>query len=73
MDWIFFIDEALGPKAPPLAVVHWEDLERDMGAQLRPVEGDYPVRYQPKGFPSPEQLARWKKDASAVDTPPPPP
>lgn len=73
VDRIFFMDEALGPKAPPVAVVRWEAVERDMGAQLVPVEGDYPERYRPQGFPSPEQIARWKKDPSAWDMPPPPP
>ncbi|WP_044180632.1 hypothetical protein [Hyalangium minutum] len=73
VDRIFFMDEALGPKAPPVAVVRWEAVKRDMGAQLVPVEGDYPERYRPQGFPSPEQIARWKKDPSAWDMPPPPP
>lgn len=72
-DRIFFMDSELGPEAPPVAVVRWEAVERDMGAQLLPMEGDYPVRYRPQGFPSPEQLARWKKDPSAMDVPSPPP
>ncbi|HYH99607.1 hypothetical protein [Hyalangium sp.] len=71
VDRIFFMDSELGPEAPPVAVVRWEAVERDMGAQLLPVEGDYPVRYRPQSFPSPEQIARWKKDPSAMDVPSP--
>jgi hypothetical protein len=72
-DRIFFMDSELGPEAAPVAVVRWEAVERDMGAQLLPMEGDYPLRYRPQGFPSPEQLARWKKDPLAMDVPSPPP
>lgn len=73
VDRIFFMDETLGPKAPPVAVVRWEAVERDMKGQLVPVEGDYPERYQPQGFPSPEQIARWKKDPNAWAMPAPSP
>ncbi|WP_224367868.1 hypothetical protein [Hyalangium versicolor] len=69
VDRIFFMDSELGPEAPPVAVVRWEAVERDMGARLLPMEGDYPVRYRAQGFPSPEQFARWKKDPKAMDVP----
>jgi hypothetical protein len=42
---------------------------RDVGHLLVPQEGLYPVRYRLAGFPSQEQLARWKQEPSAMDVP----
>jgi hypothetical protein len=69
VDRVICMDSDLDPKAPPVAEVRWEVVERDVGALLAPVEGLYPVRYRLKGFPSAEQLARWKKDPSVLDMP----
>ncbi len=69
VDMVIFMDSALGPEAPPVAVVRWEVVERDVGGLFAPVEGLYPVRYRLKGFPSAAQLARWKKDPSVMDVP----
>jgi hypothetical protein len=44
-------------------------VERDVGKLLAREEGLYPVRYRLKGFPSEEQLARWKKDPRVMDVP----
>ncbi len=63
-DLLFLMDSALGPEAPPLAVVRWDVVQRDTGELLAPVPGLYPERYRPKGFPSEEQIERWKKDPS---------
>jgi uncharacterized protein YtpQ (UPF0354 family) len=68
-DMIWLMDSALGPEAPPLAVVRWEIVMRDVGNLLPPVEGYYPARHRPQGFPSPEQIARWKKDPRVMDVP----
>ncbi|HEX5745217.1 MAG TPA: hypothetical protein VFZ09_03175 [Archangium sp.] len=59
---IFFMDPALGPEAPPVGIARWEDVSRVAGQLLAPVEGLYPERYQVKGFPTREQLARWQND-----------
>jgi hypothetical protein len=69
VDMVIFMNAKLGPEAPPVAVVRWEVVERDAGRLLAREEGLYPVRYRLKGFPSDEQLARWKKDPSVMDVP----
>lgn len=57
---IFFMDPALGPEAPPVGIARWEDVSQVAGQLLAPVEGLYPERYRVKGFPTVEQLARWR-------------
>ncbi|WP_375768415.1 DUF1444 family protein [Archangium gephyra] len=57
---IFFMDPALGAEAPPVGIARWEEVSRAAGQLLAPVEGLYPERYRVKGFPTEEQLARWK-------------
>jgi hypothetical protein len=70
VDLISFIaDPEPGPGTRPVATVRWELVERDAGKLLSPVPGLYPVRYRLQGFPSAEQLARWKKDPTAMDLP----
>lgn len=69
VDMVIFMDSKLGPEAPPVAVVRWDVVMRDVGNLLVPQEGLYPVRYRLKGFPSQEQLARWKKNPSVMDVP----
>jgi hypothetical protein len=59
-DVIFFMDPALGTEAPPVAIARWEDVEKVVGELLVPAEGLYPERYRVRGFPSEEQLARWR-------------
>ncbi|MGZ3457292.1 MAG: hypothetical protein ACXU86_02185 [Archangium sp.] len=59
---IFFMDPALGEKAAPVGIARWEDVAKASGELLVPMEGLYPERYQVKGFPSAEQLARWQND-----------
>jgi hypothetical protein len=68
-DMLVLMDSALGPEAPPLGVVRWDVVERDAGHLLVPLEGYYPARFRPQGFPSPEQLERWKKDPRTMDVP----
>ncbi|MBN1206928.1 MAG: DUF1444 family protein [Myxococcaceae bacterium] len=69
VDVVIFMDSERGPEAPPVAVVRWDVVEREAGRLLVPVEGLYPIRYQLKGFPTPEQLSRWKKDPSVMNVP----
>lgn len=69
VDMVIFMDSKLGPDAPPVAVVRWDVVERDVGKLLAREEGLYPVRYRLKGFPSDAQLARWKKDPRVMDVP----
>jgi len=69
VDVVIFMDSKRGPEAPPVAVVRWDVVERDIGGLLAREEGLYPMRYRLKGFPSEEQLARWKKDPSVMDVP----
>jgi hypothetical protein len=69
VDMLIFMDSKLGPDAPPVAVVRWDVVQRDVGGLLVPEKGLYPVRYRLKGFPSAEQIARWKKDPSVMDVP----
>ncbi|GMU06683.1 hypothetical protein [Corallococcus caeni] len=68
-DVIVFIDAALGPDAPPVATVRWDLVVRDAGTLLMPELGVYPERYRVQGFPSKEQLQRWKSDPTAMDVP----
>ncbi|MCP3136330.1 hypothetical protein [Pyxidicoccus xibeiensis] len=68
-DILLFMDEKLGPKAPPVAVVRWDLVVRDAGLLLMPELGLYPERYRVTGFPSKEQLERWKAEPTAMDTP----
>lgn len=68
-DVILFVDAALGPDAPPVAAVRWDLVVRDAGTLLMPELGMYPERYRVQGFPSKEQLQRWKADATAMDVP----
>jgi|GEM_PF-316579 len=69
VDIVIFMDSKLGPEAPPVAVVRWEVVERDIGGLLERQEGLYPGRYRLKGFPSEAQLARWKKEPRIMDVP----
>ncbi|WP_375758632.1 hypothetical protein [Corallococcus exercitus] len=62
-DVILFMDAALGPDAPPVAAVRWDLVVRDVGTLLMPELGMYPERYRVRGFPSKEQLQRWKAEA----------
>jgi hypothetical protein len=57
---IFFMDPALGQEAPPVAIARWDEVARVAGELLVPVEGLYPARYRVRGFPTEEQLARWR-------------
>jgi uncharacterized protein YtpQ (UPF0354 family) len=57
---IFFMDPALGQEAPPVGIARWEEVAKAVGGLLVPVEGLYPERYRVRGFPSEEQLARWR-------------
>ncbi|RKG78158.1 DUF1444 family protein [Corallococcus terminator] len=66
---IVFVDAALGPDAPPVASVRWDLVVRDAGTMLMPEPGLYPERYRVQGFPSKEQLQRWKADPTAMDVP----
>lgn len=59
---IFFMDPALGREAPPVGIARWDEVAKVAGRLLEPVEGLYPERYRVKGFPTPEQLARWQND-----------
>ncbi|MBZ4371932.1 DUF1444 family protein [Corallococcus sp. AS-1-6] len=68
-DVILFVDAALGPDAPPVASVRWDLVVRDAGTLLMPELGVYPERYRVTGFPSKEQLQRWKADPTAMDVP----
>ncbi|NOK17501.1 hypothetical protein [Corallococcus carmarthensis] len=68
-DVILFMDAALGPDAPPVASVRWDLVVRDAGTLLMPELGVYPERYRVQGFPSEEQLQRWKADPTAMDVP----
>ncbi|NRD47444.1 hypothetical protein [Corallococcus exiguus] len=68
-DVIIFIDATLGPDAPPVASVRWDLVVRDAGTLLMPELGMYPERYRVTGFPSKEQLQRWKADPTAMDVP----
>ncbi|RKG55479.1 hypothetical protein D7X30_26985 [Corallococcus sp. AB011P] len=68
-DVIVFMDAALGPDAPPAATVRWDLVVRDAGTLLMPELGVYPERYRVTGFPSKEQLQRWKADPTAMDVP----
>ncbi|RKH64388.1 DUF1444 family protein [Corallococcus aberystwythensis] len=68
-DVILFVDAALGPDAPPVASVRWDLVVRDAGTLLMPELGMYPERYRVTGFPSKEQLQRWKADSTAMDVP----
>ena len=61
-DVLFLVDPALGEDAPPVAVARWDEVMKQSGALFVPVPGFYPVRYRVRGFPSPEQLTRWKSD-----------
>ena len=63
---IFFMDPALGEEAPPVAIGRWDEVAKEVGGLLMPVEGLYPERYRVKGFPSEEQLAGWQNDPSAL-------
>ncbi|MFL5351727.1 hypothetical protein [Archangium sp.] len=63
---IFFMDPARGRESPPVGIARWEDVAKAAGGLLEPVEGLYPERYRVKGFPTPEQLARWKNDPSEL-------
>ncbi|HLM46092.1 MAG TPA: hypothetical protein VK458_19635 [Myxococcaceae bacterium] len=63
---IFFMDPALGEEAPPVAIGRWDEVAKEAGGLLLPVEGLYPERYRVKGFPSEEQLAGWQNDPSAL-------
>lgn len=69
VDVVFFMDSELGPEAPPVGVVTWDVVVRDVGHLLVPEPGLYPVRYRLKGFPSEEQLARWRKQPGVMDVP----
>jgi len=69
VDVVLFMDSERGPEAPPVAVVRWDMVMRDAGHLLVAQEGLYPVRYRLQGFPSDEQLARWKQDPSVMDVP----
>jgi uncharacterized protein YtpQ (UPF0354 family) len=68
-DIILFVDATLGPDAPPVAAVRWDLVVRDAGTLLMPELGMYPERYRVQGFPSKEQLQRWKADATAKNVP----
>ena len=61
-DLLFFVDPALGERAPPVAVARWEDVAKVLPALQTPVEGLYPERYRVSDFPAAEQLARWNSD-----------
>ncbi|NOK07805.1 hypothetical protein [Corallococcus exercitus] len=63
-DVILFMDAALGPDAPPVATVRWDLVVRDAGTLLMPELGMYPERYRVQGFPSKEQLQRWKAESA---------
>lgn len=63
---IFFMDPARGRESPPVGIARWEDVAKVAGGLLEPVEGLYPERYRVKGFPTPEQLARWQNDPSEL-------
>lgn len=68
-DILLFMDQELGPKAPPVAIVRWDLVVRDAGLLLMPELGLYPERYRVRGFPSKAQLERWKKEPTAMDVP----
>ncbi|MFP2930125.1 hypothetical protein ACLESO_33995 [Pyxidicoccus sp. 3LG] len=68
-DVVLFMDGELGPRAPPVAVVRWDLVVRDAGLLLMPELGLYPERYRVTGFPSKEQLQRWKAEPTAMDVP----
>lgn len=68
-DVVLFMDAELGPKAPPVAVVRWDLVVRDAGLLLMPELDMYPERYRVTGFPSKEQLQRWKAEPTAMDVP----
>ncbi|RYZ39139.1 MAG: DUF1444 family protein [Myxococcaceae bacterium] len=68
-DIILFVDAALGPDAPPVASVRWDLVVRDAGTLLMPEPGLYPERFRVRGFPTKEQLQRWKADPTAMDVP----
>ncbi|WP_164017867.1 DUF1444 family protein [Pyxidicoccus trucidator] len=68
-DILFFMDQTLGSKAPPVAIVRWDLVVRDAGLLLMPEPGLYPERYRVKGFPSKAQLERWKAEPTAMDVP----
>jgi hypothetical protein len=69
VDVVFFMDSELGPEAPPVAVVPWDLVMRDVGHLLVPEPGLYPIRYRLKGFPSEKQFARWRKEPSVINVP----
>ncbi|NMO15606.1 hypothetical protein HPC49_28545 [Pyxidicoccus fallax] len=68
-DVLIFMDQELGPKAPPVAVVRWDLVVRDAGLLLMPEPGMYPERYRVTGFPSKAQLEKWKREPTAMDVP----
>jgi hypothetical protein len=68
-DSIIFMEEERGPEAPPVAVVPWEQVVRDVGHLLVREEGLYPERYRLKGFPTPKHFERWKAERTAREVP----
>jgi hypothetical protein len=69
VDVVLFMDSERGPEAPPVAVVRWDVVMKDVGHLLVPIEDLYPVRYHLQGFPSEEQLARWRQQPTVMDVP----